>query len=63
LYCGGLPDWPALRQELAELRVPTLLLKDGQLQQALEPKEDLRARLHRSPDLLDALLMTFAFAE
>lgn len=62
-YCGGLPEWPALRQELAELRSPTAEMEEGQFKQKLEDKSDLAARLHRSPDLLDALLMTFSFSE
>ena len=36
--------------------------KEGQVKQVLEDKEALVARLHRSPDLLDALLMTFTFS-
>jgi len=62
-YCGGHPEWPALRQELGELRAPTMEMEEGQVKQVLENKEDLAARLHRSPDLLDALLMTFTFSE
>ena len=58
-YCGGLPEWPALRQELAELRTPVMEHEEGQVKQRLEDKEELAARLHRSPDLLDALLMSF----
>jgi hypothetical protein len=62
-YCGGIPEWPALRQELAELRSPTMEVEEGQVKQVLEDKEELAARLHRSPDLLDALLMTFTYSE
>ena len=62
-YCGGIPEWPALRQELAELRSPSMELEEGQVKQVLETKEELMGRLHRSPDLLDALLMTFSFSE
>jgi hypothetical protein len=62
-YCGGLPEWPALRRELAELRTPTMEMEEGQVKQVLESKEALTARLHRSPDLLDALLMTFTYSE
>lgn len=62
-YCGGVPEWPALRQELAELRAPLMEHEEGVVKQVLESKEDLMARLHRSPDLLDALLMTFTFYE
>jgi len=36
---------------------------EGQVKQVLEDKEALAARLHRSPDLLDALLMTFTFSD
>ena len=62
-YCGGIPEWPALRQELSELRSPTMEIEEGQVKQRLEDKADLAARLHRSPDLLDALLMTFTYSE
>ena len=62
-YCGGIPGWPGLRQELAELRSPTMEIEEGQVKQVLEDKEALAARLHRSPDLLDALLMTFTYAD
>jgi hypothetical protein len=34
-----------------------------QVKQVLEDKEALAARRHRSPDLLDALLMTFTFSD
>ena len=60
-YCGGIPEWPNLRQELAELYGPAMEIQESQVKQLLEPKEALSARLHRSPDLLDALLMTFSF--
>ncbi len=62
-YCGGIPEWPALRQELAELRSPTMEHEEGEVKQRLEDKEELASRLHRSPDLLDALLMTFTYSE
>ena len=62
-YAGGLAEWPALRRELAELRSPTMEVEDGQVKQVLEDKDALAARLHHSPDLLDALLMTFTFSE
>jgi hypothetical protein len=62
-HCGGLPEWPALRQELAELRAPTMEMEEGQVKQVIETKDALMARLHRSPDLLDALLMTFTYSE
>jgi hypothetical protein len=62
-YCGGIPEWPALRQELSELRAPTMEMQEGQVKQVLEEKDALAARLQRSPDLLDAFLMTFTFIE
>jgi hypothetical protein len=63
-YCGKLGDhWPKLRQELAELRSPTLEMEEGQVKQVLEEKQALAIRLKRSPDLLDALLMTFCYSE
>lgn len=62
-YCGGIPEWPELRRELAELRSPTMEVEEGCVKQVLEDKESLAARLHRSPDLLDALLMSFTFSE
>lgn len=60
-YCGDISAWPSLRQELAELRSPTMELEEGQVKQVLETKDNMAARLKRSPDLLDALLMTFTF--
>ena len=62
-YCGGIPEWPNLRQELAALHSPAMEIQESQVKQLLEAKEALSARLHRSPDLLDALLMTFSFPE
>lgn len=49
------PWWPRLKEELAELKFTTKAKK-----LCLEPKEELAARLKRSPDLCDALLMSFA---
>ncbi len=62
-YSGGIPEWAALRQELAELRSPAMEIEEGQVKQVLEDKEALAARLHRSPDVLDALLMTFTYSD
>jgi hypothetical protein len=62
-YCGGIPEWPALRQELAELRSPTMEMEEGQVGQILEEKAKLADRLHRSQDHLDAFLMTFTYYE
>jgi hypothetical protein len=38
-------------------------VEEAQVKQVLEDKEALAARLQRSPDFLDALLMTFTFSE
>jgi hypothetical protein len=62
-YCGGIAEWAELRQEIAELRNPTMEIEEAQVKQVLEDKDALAARLHRSPDLLDALLMTFTYSE
>jgi hypothetical protein len=57
-YCGGIAEWPALREELSELR--TEQEREGtEVKQKLELKESMAARLKRSPDVLDAFLMTF----
>ena len=40
-----------------------LEMEEGQVKQVIENKDALMARLHRSPDLLDALLMTFTYSE
>jgi hypothetical protein len=61
--CGGIAEWPGFRQEIAELRNPTMEVEEAQVKQVLEDKEALAARLQRSPDLLDALLMMFSFSE
>jgi hypothetical protein len=60
-YCGGIAEWPSLREELAELRSPNMERSEGEVKQMLEDKESLAGRLRRSPDLLDALLMSFTF--
>jgi hypothetical protein len=36
---------------------------ESRVKQVLEDKDALAARLRRSPDLLDALLMTFTYSE
>lgn len=53
---GALPDIPEL---VAELTVPTYSFKGDKL--LMEPKEQIKKRLGRSPDLADALALTFAF--
>lgn len=52
---GALPEIPGLAAELA---TPTYSFKGDQL--LIEPKEDIKKRLGRSPDLADALALTFA---
>lgn len=52
---GALPPIPEL---IAELTTPTYSFKGDQF--LIEPKEDIKARLGRSPDLADALALTFA---
>jgi hypothetical protein len=52
-----------LREEIAELRDPSMEMEQGRVKQVLEEKDALAARLKRSPDPLDALLMTFTFFE
>jgi phage terminase large subunit len=56
------PEWPALRRELMELRTPLMEYDEGVVKQRLEDRADLKARLKCSPDLSDALLMTYTFA-
>lgn len=51
---GALPNIPGLA---AELTTPTYAFKGDKL--LIEPKEDIKARLGRSPDLADALALTF----
>jgi hypothetical protein len=62
-FCSGIPEWPNLRQKLAALQSPAMEIQEAQVKQLVEPKEALAARLHRSPDLLDALLTTFSYLE
>ena len=53
---GALPPGEALR---AELSTPTYSFDSRGLLK-LEPKEEIKARLLRSPDMADALALTFA---
>jgi hypothetical protein len=62
-YCGGITEWPQLYRELAALRDATMEVAESRVKQVLEDKDALAARLRRSPDLLDALLMTFTYSE
>lgn len=55
---GVLPPIPEL---LAELTEPTYTFIGGKF--ALEPKDQVKRRLGRSPDLADALSLTFALAD
>ncbi len=53
---GAIPK--SCNEIVAELTVPTYTFKGDKL--ILEPKVDVKARLGRSPDIADALAMTFA---
>lgn len=55
---GWLPNLPEL---IAELSSPTYTFVNGKFQ--LEKKEQIKARLGRSPDLADALALTFGIPE
>ncbi len=55
---GKLPYVPEL---VAELTTPTYTMQQGQI--LLEPKELVKERLGRSPDLADALMQTFAIED
>lgn len=55
---GWLPNVPEL---VAELTAPTYMFLNGKMQ--LEPKEQVKERIGRSPDLADALALTFAVPE
>ena len=52
---GALPESPEL---VAELTTPTYFFKGDRLQ--IEDKDQVKERLGRSPDLADALGLTFA---
>jgi hypothetical protein len=60
-YCGNIPQWPMLRQELLELKDGEMETVEGAVRQALETKESLMSRLKRSPDFLDAFSSTFTY--
>ena len=55
---GALPNVPEL---IAELTIPTFTFKNGKF--IIEPKDDIKARLGRSPNYADALSLTFAAPE
>jgi phage terminase large subunit len=52
---GALPNIPSLKRELT---APTYTFKKGKF--LLEEKEQIKARLGFSPDMADALCLTFA---
>jgi len=55
---GCLPDVPEL---VSELTTPTYYFQNGKFQ--IEPKDHIKERLGSSPDLADALCLTFALPE
>jgi phage terminase large subunit len=55
---GALPSVPEI---VAELTTPKYYLKNGKF--IIEPKDLVKKRLKRSPDLADALALTFAHAD
>ena len=52
---------PQLEEMIPELTTPTYIFRGGQF--VLEEKDQIKARLGRSPDLADALATTFALPE
>lgn len=62
-YCGGIPLWPKMREELAAIHGPTLEEQEGQVKQAIEGKETLAGRLKHSPDLIDALFLSHTYID
>ncbi|MCX6539234.1 MAG: hypothetical protein NT151_09940 [Acidobacteria bacterium] len=55
---GGLPNIPEM---VAELTQPTYTFANGKF--LIEEKDQIKKRLGRSPDLADALALTFAFPD
>lgn len=55
---GALPNVPEL---IGELTVPTYMFHNGKFQ--IEPKDDIKERLGRSPNYADALALTFAIPD
>jgi hypothetical protein len=55
---GRLPNVPEL---IGELITPTYMFSNGQFQ--LEDKDQIKERIGRSPDLADALALTFALPD
>lgn len=54
---GAIPDIPALKSELSI--VEYRFNPSGRIQ--LEPKEKVKEKIGKSPDLADSLALTFAF--
>ena len=52
---------PPLPELVAELSTPTYMFNNGRFQ--LEPKDAIKKRLGRSPDLADALALTFGLPD
>jgi phage terminase large subunit len=55
---GALPNIPELK---AELTTPRYSMKNGKF--IMEPKEEIKKRLGRSPDIAEAFLQTFALPD
>lgn len=55
---GAIPNIPEM---VAELTVPTYTFSQGKI--LIEDKDQIKARLGRSPDLVDALALTFSFPD
>lgn len=60
MKAGALPDLPELKQEMSALQYSFQVYK-GKDSIILEPKDIFKAREGYSPDLLDALMLTFAY--
>jgi hypothetical protein len=54
---GAIPDIPALKSELSVVEYH--FTPSGKIQ--LEPKEKIKEKIGKSPDLADSLALTFAF--
>lgn len=52
---------PLIGEMVAEMATPTYAFKDGKI--IIEPKDAVKKRLQRSPDLADALALTFALPD
>ncbi len=54
---GAIPDIPALKSELSVVEYK--YLPSGKIQ--LEPKDKIKEKIGKSPDLADSLALTFAY--